>query len=178
MENFRRLLFLIFLFATSTIIGQNPPAPRVQFFPPNIFQFDFLPNSFQLYQKANCPPPPTQTCPPPWCWGFWVFGDGEYAPYSLRPYWQGSDYPVPSIYPSPQPEATHIYPYYGTNTSCDVYCYIMSRKTEDPPPVTNPASPPRVACPVSTVNVGLGSPSFSQKKIIPAGRRIYVEHSH
>lgn len=179
----KKILFLLSFLLTGYgySIGQRPGPPSFRN-NANTFDFNYAQPPAPLYQKS-CIPPQTpggsSTCfPPPFWWSFWLFGDGEYYPNHVRPYWQGLQYPVPSSPNAPLPAASHIYPDYGSNSTVDVFAYILSRKSDDPPPTMTSPSIAKQASGKLSVTIPTGGTGFHQDSVIPNGQKIYVEHSH
>ena len=129
---------------------------------------------------------------PPFYWGFWIFGDGEYSPSMMRlhppDYWTTYNSLIPSQFNQPVPgqytqqlSATHNYPP-GFGTQYNPVCYLIPRKTGPPPPAT--AAPTYVALgtpnPITVLPSGGGA--YNRPPLLPfltpSGRSIYVEHSH
>jgi len=107
----------------------------------------------------------------PFYWGFWIYGDGEYAPCPVRPYW--ASYPVPvqksaSTGAPGAPASVHSYPS-GVAASYSAFCYLMERKGDDPIPYANPVS--------NIVSVAAGNAEFKRSSRLTNGRQIYIEHS-
>ena len=109
----------------------------------------------------------------PLYWSFWIYGDGEYEPAHLRPYWNPKQYPPPtkktSGPPSANPTAKYTYTSTPSTTTYTATSFFIPRKGDDPIPgfVTNNTV---------TVTGGSSTPDV-RKKLLDDGRKIYIEHS-